>query len=183
MTTSSTASRQASSASSCSSRRTRTPLGARSPTRGQSSAGGSDSGSASVRPRPDGSPPSAERPATGDTSRLFAPPITHAAKTPPTLNPQSPLLTNILQPTHLLVVLIVALLFLGPRRLPEAGRALGQGLKEFRNSISGEHEDRNAAATARTAHPEDPLLGEEPATATQAPELTTASTTPPAAPG
>ena len=41
-------------------------------------------------------------------------------------------LTNILQPTHLIIVLIVALLILGPKRLPEAGRALGQGIKEFR---------------------------------------------------
>jgi sec-independent protein translocase protein TatA len=48
------------------------------------------------------------------------------------------LFTNIMQPTHLLILLIVALLFLGPKRLPGAGRALGQGLKEFRNSISGE---------------------------------------------
>ena len=44
------------------------------------------------------------------------------------------MLTNILQPTHVIVVLVVALLILGPKRLPEAGRALGQGLKEFKNS-------------------------------------------------
>jgi sec-independent protein translocase protein TatA len=47
------------------------------------------------------------------------------------------MLTSILQPTHLIIVLIVALLVLGPKRLPEAGRAVGQGLKEFKNSISG----------------------------------------------
>jgi sec-independent protein translocase protein TatA len=46
------------------------------------------------------------------------------------------MLTDILQPTHLLIVLVVALLVLGPKRLPDAGRALGQGLKEFKNSIS-----------------------------------------------
>jgi sec-independent protein translocase protein TatA len=46
------------------------------------------------------------------------------------------MLTSILQPTHLIIVLIVALLVLGPKRLPEAGRAVGQGLKEFKNSIS-----------------------------------------------
>jgi sec-independent protein translocase protein TatA len=51
------------------------------------------------------------------------------------------MLTSILQPTHLLIVLIVALLLLGPKRLPEAGRALGQGLKEFKGSISGAHDD------------------------------------------
>ncbi len=46
------------------------------------------------------------------------------------------MLTSILQPTHLIIVLAVALLVLGPKRLPEAGRALGQGLKEFKGSIS-----------------------------------------------
>jgi sec-independent protein translocase protein TatA len=46
--------------------------------------------------------------------------------------------TGILEPTHLIVVLVVALVFLGPKRLPGAGRAIGQGLKEFRESISGE---------------------------------------------
>jgi sec-independent protein translocase protein TatA len=51
------------------------------------------------------------------------------------------MLTGILQPTHLIILLIVALLFLGPKRLPEAGRALGQGLKEFRSSITGSHDD------------------------------------------
>jgi sec-independent protein translocase protein TatA len=50
-------------------------------------------------------------------------------------------LTSILQPTHLIIVLIVALLILGPKRLPDAGRALGQGLKEFKNSISPDHDD------------------------------------------
>jgi sec-independent protein translocase protein TatA len=44
-------------------------------------------------------------------------------------------LTNVLQPTHLIIVLVVALLILGPKRLPDAGRALGQGIKEFKHSI------------------------------------------------
>ena len=47
------------------------------------------------------------------------------------------MLTSILQPTHMIIVLAVALLVLGPKRLPEAGRALGQGLNEFKNSITG----------------------------------------------
>jgi sec-independent protein translocase protein TatA len=45
--------------------------------------------------------------------------------------------TGILQPTHLIILLVIALVFLGPKRLPEAGRALGQGLKEFKHSIGG----------------------------------------------
>lgn len=51
------------------------------------------------------------------------------------------MLTSILQPTHLIIVLIVALLVLGPKRLPEAGRALGQGLREFKGSVSVGHDD------------------------------------------
>lgn len=40
-------------------------------------------------------------------------------------------------PAELLVVLVVALLVLGPKRLPSAGRSLGQGLREFKDGISG----------------------------------------------
>jgi sec-independent protein translocase protein TatA len=43
---------------------------------------------------------------------------------------------DILQPTHLLFILVVALLVLGPKRLPEAGRALGRGLRDFRSALS-----------------------------------------------
>lgn len=45
---------------------------------------------------------------------------------------------DILQPTHLLFVLVVALLVLGPKRLPEVGRALGRTMRDFRAAISGE---------------------------------------------
>ncbi|MEA2196725.1 MAG: hypothetical protein QOJ25_776 [Solirubrobacteraceae bacterium] len=51
--------------------------------------------------------------------------------------------TSILQPTHLVIVLVVALLFLGPKRIPEAGRALGQGLREFRGSITGREDEHH----------------------------------------
>jgi sec-independent protein translocase protein TatA len=49
---------------------------------------------------------------------------------------------DILQPTHLLFVLVVALLVLGPKRLPEVGRALGDGIRDFKSAISGESDDR-----------------------------------------
>jgi sec-independent protein translocase protein TatA len=41
-------------------------------------------------------------------------------------------------PIHLLFIALVALLVLGPKRLPEVARTLGNGLREFRNAISGE---------------------------------------------
>jgi TatA/E family protein of Tat protein translocase len=41
-------------------------------------------------------------------------------------------------PVHLLFIGVIALLVLGPRRLPELARALGNGLREFREAMSGE---------------------------------------------
>jgi sec-independent protein translocase protein TatA len=63
--------------------------------------------------------------------------------------------TGILQPTHLLILLAVALIFLGPKRLPDAGRALGQGLREFKDSIGHEPQPPLPEA-AETAHEETP---------------------------
>lgn len=48
---------------------------------------------------------------------------------------------DILQPTHLLFVLVIALLVLGPRKLPEVGRSLGRGLRDFRSALSGDEPD------------------------------------------
>jgi sec-independent protein translocase protein TatA len=43
-------------------------------------------------------------------------------------------------PVHLLFIAIVALLVLGPKRLPELARALGHGIREFRQAVSLESE-------------------------------------------
>ena len=40
-------------------------------------------------------------------------------------------------PTELIVVLVLALIILGPKRLPDAGRSLGRGMREFKQSLSG----------------------------------------------
>jgi sec-independent protein translocase protein TatA len=40
-------------------------------------------------------------------------------------------------PMELIIVLVVALLVLGPKRLPDAGRSLGRGMREFKDSITG----------------------------------------------
>ena len=55
------------------------------------------------------------------------------------------MISDILQPTHLIILLAVVLLFLGPKRLPSAGRSLGQGLREFKNSLTGGHDDGTRA--------------------------------------
>ncbi len=40
-------------------------------------------------------------------------------------------------PLELVVVLAIALLVLGPKKLPEAGRSVGRGLREFKAAIGG----------------------------------------------
>jgi sec-independent protein translocase protein TatA len=46
-------------------------------------------------------------------------------------------------PGELIVVLIIALIVLGPKRLPEVGRSIGNGMREFRDSLSGESRRRD----------------------------------------
>ncbi len=61
--------------------------------------------------------------------------------------------TSILEPSHLLIIMIVALVFLGPKRLPAAGRSLGQGLRELRSAINGPPE--SAPITQSPEHDHD----------------------------
>ena len=45
--------------------------------------------------------------------------------------------TALLTPTHIAIVLIVLLLIFGPKRLPLTGRALGRGIREFKEAVTG----------------------------------------------
>jgi sec-independent protein translocase protein TatA len=55
---------------------------------------------------------------------------------------------------EMVVILVIALVVLGPKRLPEAGRSLGKGMREFKDSLSGEHahEDTDRAQVAPVVH-------------------------------
>ncbi|HEY1286327.1 MAG TPA: twin-arginine translocase TatA/TatE family subunit [Solirubrobacterales bacterium] len=44
-------------------------------------------------------------------------------------------------PLEVVVILIIALIVFGPKRLPELGRSLGKGIREFRGSLSGDDSD------------------------------------------
>jgi sec-independent protein translocase protein TatA len=54
-----------------------------------------------------------------------------------------------LGPGEILVILAIALIVLGPKKLPEAGRAIGRGLREFRDSLSGAGHDDDDQDLAR----------------------------------
>lgn len=59
-------------------------------------------------------------------------------------------------PLELAIVLIIALVVFGPKRLPELGRSLGRGIREFRGSVGGEsHEDEQPEAIEQPKPPAD----------------------------
>jgi len=47
---------------------------------------------------------------------------------------------------ELIVILVIALLVLGPKKLPEVGRSVGRGMREFKDSISGVSDDDDKPA-------------------------------------
>lgn len=65
-------------------------------------------------------------------------------------------------PLEIVVVLIIALVVFGPKRLPELGNSLGKGIREFKDSVTGDHDDddgddvKSIAATNATAAPVPP---------------------------
>lgn len=54
-------------------------------------------------------------------------------------------------PMELIVVLIVALLIFGPKKLPELGKSLGSGMRSFKDSVSGSDRDELPAARPSAA--------------------------------
>ncbi len=79
-------------------------------------------------------------------------------------------MTGLLSPAHIVVLVIVLLLVFGAKRLPELGRSLGSGIREFKHSLDTEHEDEPVA----------PMLAAAPAPVSNA---AAAQTTNPIAPG
>jgi sec-independent protein translocase protein TatA len=55
--------------------------------------------------------------------------------------------------TDLIVVLVIVLLIFGPKRLPGLGRQLGQGLREFKDSITGDSDDSEKSERPTIAAP------------------------------
>ena len=56
-----------------------------------------------------------------------------------------------LQPGHLIVVLVIVLLIFGPGKLPELGRAMGDGLRELKKATGSEDKDAGTTTATTTA--------------------------------
>ncbi len=57
------------------------------------------------------------------------------------------MLDNLFQPMHLLVILVIALIIFGPKRLPELGKGLGDGIRALKEGMK---DNSNAAKTEAT---------------------------------
>ncbi len=55
---------------------------------------------------------------------------------------------------ELIVILVIALLVLGPKKLPEVGRSVGRGMREFKESLSGNDRDDDEPTTIRSSSAE-----------------------------
>jgi sec-independent protein translocase protein TatA len=54
-------------------------------------------------------------------------------------------------PLEIIIVLVVVLLIFGPKRLPDLGRSLGSGMREFKDSVTGKSKDQELDAGDRPA--------------------------------
>jgi sec-independent protein translocase protein TatA len=65
-------------------------------------------------------------------------------------------------PLELIVVLVIALVVFGPKKLPELGRSLGSGMREFKDSITGHSKDDDEPSSLAAASDDDePLTPEQ----------------------
>ena len=52
-------------------------------------------------------------------------------------------------PTEIIIILVIALVVFGPKRLPEMGKSLGKGIREFKSSVTGEDDTRSCRPAGR----------------------------------
>ncbi|HTN25443.1 MAG TPA: twin-arginine translocase TatA/TatE family subunit [Solirubrobacteraceae bacterium] len=59
-------------------------------------------------------------------------------------------------PLELVIVLVIALVIFGPKRLPDLGKSLGTGMREFKDSITGKSDDDDEPSALSPAPTDDP---------------------------
>ena len=80
---------------------------------------------------------------------------------------------GLLSPMHILVILVIVAIFFGAKRLPELGKGLGSGIREFKSGLSELHADvtDDEPAPVATPAPEQPKLLAAQATPVTATEI------------
>ena len=56
-------------------------------------------------------------------------------------------------PMELIIILVVVLVIFGPKRLPDLGRTLGRGMREFKHSVTGNDKDELPEGSVDTPEP------------------------------
>ena len=63
-------------------------------------------------------------------------------------------------PMELAIVLIIALVIVGPKKLPDLGRSAGKGLREFKDSVTGDKDDEKPAIARAESDAPEAVQGE-----------------------
>jgi sec-independent protein translocase protein TatA len=66
------------------------------------------------------------------------------------------MIEGLLTPSHLIIILVVALFIFGPKKLPELGQGLGKGIRSFRDSMKAATEEPEKTATP-ASKPAEPI--------------------------
>jgi sec-independent protein translocase protein TatA len=56
-------------------------------------------------------------------------------------------------PLEIVIVLVIVLVIFGPKRLPDLGRSLGKGMREFKDSVTGKDNDELPEGTVEKSEP------------------------------
>ena len=67
-------------------------------------------------------------------------------------------MTGLTQPWHIILILLIALLLFGGKRLPEIGRSLGSGMREFKDTLTGQ----NPSEPPQELTAPEPAIGSKP---------------------
>lgn len=59
-------------------------------------------------------------------------------------------------PMELIIVLIIALLVIGPKKLPDAGKSIGKGMREFKDALTPGNNDKDETPVLAASTPAEP---------------------------